>query len=89
MEKNQTQYLPKDKLTDEAPFIHTGDIIAITSSVPGIDFSHLGIALRQNGVVHLLHASLSGKKVLISDQSLKLYLSGISHHTGIVVLRPL
>lgn len=82
------KYLPKDKLTEEAPFIHTGDVIAITSATPGIDFSHLGIALRKQGVVYLLHASSLGKKVLISEQSLKSYLSGISHHTGIVVVRP-
>ena len=83
------KYLPKDKLTTEASFIHTGDIIAITSAVKGLDFSHLGFALRENGVVYLIHASSSGKKVLISDQSLKEYLSGIRNYTGIVVARPL
>jgi hypothetical protein len=88
LSKESLRYLPKEKLTDEAPFIHTGDIIAITTATPGIDFAHLGIALREQGVVYLLHASSLGKKVLISDQSLKSYLSGISHHTGIVVIRP-
>jgi len=83
------KYLPKDQLTPEASFIHTGDIIAITSAVKGLDFSHLGFALRENGVVYLIHASSSGKKVLVSDQCLKEYLSEIRNNTGIVVARPL
>jgi len=82
------KYLPKDKLTDDAPFIQTGDIIAITTAVPGMDFSHIGFAVRLNGLVYLLHASSSEKRVTISNQSLKFYMSGIKNHTGIVVLRP-
>ncbi|MDD4921776.1 MAG: DUF1460 domain-containing protein [Bacteroidales bacterium] len=82
------KYMPKEKLNPKASFIHTGDIITITTGFKGLDFSHLGFALRENGVVYLLHASSSGKKVLISNQSLKDYLSDIKRHTGIVVVRP-
>lgn len=82
------KYMPKDELTDSVPFIQTGDIIAITTAVHGMDFSHIGFAVRQNGVVYLLHASSSEKKVTITNQSLKYYLSGIRNHTGIVVIRP-
>jgi len=83
------KYLPKDKLTSKDSFIHTGDIVAITTGYKGLDFSHLGFAVRENGVVYLLHASSTGKKVLISTLSLKDYLSDIKKHTGIVVARPL
>jgi hypothetical protein len=83
------KYLPKEKLTPEAPFIHTGDIVTITTNLKGLDFSHLGFAFREKGVVYLLHASQTGKKVLISSQSLKDYLADIKKHTGIVVVRPL
>jgi len=89
LNKLSLKYLPKDKLTDEAPFIHTGDIIAVTSATPGIDFSHLGIAVRQNGVVYMIHASSTGKEVVTTEKSLKSYLLSVRHHTGIVVLRPL
>ena len=82
-------YLPKEKLTSKASFIHTGDIITITTSFKGLDFSHLGFALREKGVIYLLHASSTGHKVLISTQNLKEYLSDIKKHTGIVVVRPL
>lgn len=82
-------YLPKDKVTDKASGIQTGDIIAISTGFAGLDFSHLGIAIRQKGIIYLLHASSTGKKVLISEKPLSEYLAGIKKHTGIVVVRPL
>jgi hypothetical protein len=82
-------FLPKSKVTEKAPGILNGDIIAISTSFPGLDFSHLGIAIRQKGKVYLLHASSTGKKVLISEIPLSAYLAGIKKHTGIVVVRPL
>jgi len=83
------KYLPKEKLTSKDSFIHTGDIIAITTAYKGLDFSHLGFAVRISGEVYLLHASSTGKKVMFSSQNLKDYLSDIKKHTGIVVVRPL
>lgn len=82
-------YLPKNKVTEKASCIHNGDVIAISTSFPGLDFSHLGIAVRQKGKIYLLHASSTGKKVLISEIPLAAYLAGIKKHTGIVVVRPL
>ena len=82
-------YLPKNNVTEKAACIKNGDIIAITTSFPGLDFSHLGIAIRQKGKIYLLHASSIGKKVLISEMPLSEYLAGIKKHTGIVVVRPL
>lgn len=83
------KYLSKDKLTSKTGFIHSGDIIVIKTDIKGLDFTHLGFALRNNGEVYLLHASSTGKKVLISSQSLKNYLSDIKKDTGVVVVRPL
>ncbi len=82
-------YLPKGNVTEKAACIRNGDIIAISTSYPGLDFAHLGIAVRQKGKIHLLHASSTGKKVLISETPLSVYLAGIKKHSGIVVVRPL
>ncbi|HET9571492.1 MAG TPA: N-acetylmuramoyl-L-alanine amidase-like domain-containing protein [Bacteroidales bacterium] len=82
-------YMPKEKVTQKAPYIKSGDIVAISTSFPGLDFSHLGIAIRQKGKVYLLHASTTGKKVLISEMPLSDYLAGIKKHGGIVIARPL
>jgi len=85
----ELNYLPKSRLSSKASCIHTGDIVAITTDFKGLDFSHLGFAIRLKGEVYFLHASSTGKKVLISTQCLKDYLSDIKKHTGIVVVRPL
>ncbi len=82
-------YLPKNKVTQKAPCIQNGDIIAISTSFSELDFSHLGLAVRLKGKIYLLHASSTGKKVLISEKPLSVYLAGIKKHTGIVVVRPL
>ena len=56
--------------------IRDGDIIALTTSTPGLDVSHLGIAVAdsQDGEIHLLHASSKEGKVLTDPLTLAEYL---------------
>jgi hypothetical protein len=53
----------------------------------GLDISHVGIALWQEGKLHLMHASSTLKKVVISEKTLHEYMQGIQSNTGIIVLR--
>lgn len=81
-------YLPKDKLSDAGlSWIQNGDIIAITTNIPGLDVAHLGFALYEKGQLKLLHASSTGKKVLISEGSLARMLKSNKRFTGVRVLR--
>jgi hypothetical protein len=80
-------YIPKVKLEKMESQIKDGDIIAITSTIEGLDFNHEGFAIRQNGRVYLLHASYDLKKVIISQEPLADYLSKIKKHSGISVFR--
>lgn len=80
-------YIPKEKFKEIESDIHDGDIVAFTSSVNGLDVNHEGFAIRKNGVLHLLHASLEEKKVIISKETLEEYLNRIKKHTGILVFR--
>ena len=59
-------YIPENRIAAVADRIHDGDIIAATSTLPGLDIAHTGIALWKNGELHLLHAPLVGKSVEIS-----------------------
>jgi len=69
--------------------IHSGDIIALATSIEGLDVTHTGFAIRLNdGRIHLLHASTSGA-VEISDLPLVDYLKKIKKNTGVIVARPL
>lgn len=82
-------FIPKTKLHLYENKINSGDIIAIATSINRLDFSHTGIAYRIDDKLHLLHASSSKKKVVISKKTLNEYLNGIKSHLGIAVIRPL
>jgi len=67
----------------------SGDIIALATSIKGLDVTHTGFALKMpNGRIHLLHASSSGE-VKISEEPLADYLKKIKNNIGIIVARPL
>ena len=81
-------YIPKDKLPNNGlPWIKNGDIIAITTNIPGLDVVHMGIAFYVQGKLCLLHASSSEKKVVVSKVTLAQMLKDSNNMTGIRVLR--
>jgi hypothetical protein len=69
--------------------IKEGDLIAMTSTIENMDCNHVGIAILKNGRIHLLHASSSLKKVVVSEEPLTDYLMEIKKDAGIMVLRVL
>lgn len=81
-------YIPKEEVEHTGhENIKAGDIIAITTSIPGLDVAHLGFAYYNNGTLYLLHAS-SGKGNVIKDTTpLRDYLMNNRRHTGIRVFR--
>lgn len=82
-------YIPKADVAAKANKIKSGDIIAITTSLKGLDISHVGFAVWVGKELHFMHASSTLKKVVISDKTLAEYLNGVKIHTGIIVLRPI
>jgi Protein of unknown function (DUF1460) len=83
-------YIPKYEIEVLEPKIETGDIIAVTTDIPGLDCSHTGIAIRMpDGRIHFMHASSVMGKVIISDEPLAKYLTHSTHQTGIMVGRPI
>lgn len=82
--------LPQDQIKANEHLIQTGDIIALTTSIKGLDITHTGIASREaDGRIHLLHASTGSMEVEVSKLPLAEYLKGIKSNTGIMVARPL
>jgi hypothetical protein len=81
-------YIPKNKLQKALDGIRSGDIICLTTSVDGLDISHVMMAVVENGAVRLLHASTGPMKVVIDSRTLPEYLAARSSVTGIQVLRP-
>lgn len=80
-------YIPKTEVAAIYPRLKTGDIVAITTSVKGLDISHVGFVWMKNGVAHLMHASSSAHKVIIDPLPLSEYLKNSKSATGIRVLR--
>ncbi len=81
-------YIPEDRIVPVAAKIHDGDIIAATSTLPGLDVAHTGIALWKNGELHLVHAPLVGKSVEISALPLAQRILDSKTQDGIMVARP-
>jgi len=82
-------HIPTKMVARVASQIHDGDILGITTDIPGMDVSHTGIALWQNGKLHFLHAPLSGAKVQITEKPLADYLASSPKRLGIMVARPI
>ncbi|MDR2085671.1 MAG: DUF1460 domain-containing protein [Dysgonamonadaceae bacterium] len=82
-------YIPRNEINEKAAQIKSGDIICFTTSAPGLDISHLGIAYWNKGRLTFIHASSKAKKVIVNPESISDYCFKISTNTGIIVLRPL
>lgn len=80
-------YLPQDQIAENEHLIQSGDIIALTTSINGLDITHTGFASREkDGRIYLLHASSSGE-VTLSEEPLVDYLKKVKNNTGIMVAR--
>ncbi len=85
--KRTYYYVPKAEVDKAYGKIKDGDIILFTTNIEGLDTSHIGFALKQNGNTYLLHASSSGKQVMISKNPLKEYMEGVNIQSGIMLAR--
>jgi hypothetical protein len=83
--------IPKSKVAAIEPQLQSGDVIGIISrDGSAYGTSHVGLALRKDGVLHFMHASAPrnyGKVVI--DTRLSDYLARFKSHAGILVARPL
>lgn len=82
-------YIPKARVAQVLEDLRSGDIICMVTNVEGLDISHVGMVLVENGTVHLLHASTGPMKVVTDSRTLSQYLAARSSVIGIQVLRPL
>ncbi|NVN16940.1 DUF1460 domain-containing protein [Muricauda sp. HICW] len=87
--KEKLCYLPQDQIESKEHLIKSGDILALATSIKGLDVTHTGIAIHQpDGRLHLLHASSKNGEVEISELPLADYLKNIKSNIGIIVARP-
>lgn len=89
LSRERRWFIPQDRIAEAASGIHDGDIIAMTSTVRGLDIAHTGLAVWVHGQLHLLDAPLVGSSVQISKRPLAERVQGIRSQNGIMVARPL
>jgi hypothetical protein len=82
-------FIPEEMLAEKEHLLKDGDIAGITTKIEGLDISHVVILKRINGRIHILHASTSEYKVILSEETLEEYLKKSKSATGIMVARPL
>ncbi|MBO4451704.1 MAG: DUF1460 domain-containing protein [Bacteroidaceae bacterium] len=86
------RYIPKSLLNrseSELSCIHTGDIVSLITKKAGLDTSHVGIAVWQNGKLHLMHASSLNMKVILAPSTFYDYGQRQTSMLGIRVYRPI
>lgn len=92
IEKEISKYdfyiIDKNDIDGYYDYIQSGDIIAIATNMEGLDYSHIGFAIKKGNKIHLLHASSSKKKVIL-DIELQEYLMKNKKQTGVSILRPI
>lgn len=81
------RYISKNNIKNIENKINNGDIIALASSIKGLDISHVGFAFKQNGRIYLLHASSTNKKIEVTSFPLDDYLKERNNITGVLVGR--
>ncbi|MCF0218578.1 MAG: DUF1460 domain-containing protein [Muribaculaceae bacterium] len=85
------RYIPKADLRgsrrSKLGDVCSGDILALTTTIPGLDVTHLGIALWQDGKLHLLNASSLAGKVILDPKPLHTYQQSQRRQTGVAALR--
>jgi len=81
------RWFPLNQLDRYASVAESGDIIALATSVDGLDVSHCGLVHVDEGALYFSHAS-SIKREMVYKQDLFDYLSNRTSITGIFVYRP-
>ncbi len=81
-------YIPTNQFESIEGDVKDGDIVTLTTSIPGIDVLHVGILLKKEGRVYLLHASSSIMKVTVSTEPFTQYLAKSKKVTGVMIARP-
>ena len=86
--KREMCFIPEERIAEFENQLKDGDIAGITTSIKGMDVSHVVILQRVGERIHILHASSAAQKVILSEETLEEYLKNSKSATGIMVARP-
>lgn len=81
-------YIPTKSISKVYDSLQSGDIIATTTTIEGLDVTHTGYVYKDDSGTYFLHASSKSKAVIISSNLLQEYVAEDPKKTGIMVARP-
>ncbi|WP_352422335.1 N-acetylmuramoyl-L-alanine amidase-like domain-containing protein [Proteiniphilum sp.] len=84
-ERNGFYYLSKRSIADKTSIIPHMSVVAFSTSIAGLDVTHMGFTFRKGGRLSFVHASSTRKKVVVDQKNLNDYCAGQSSCTGIIV----
>lgn len=67
--------------------IRNGDILALVTTIDGLDVTHLGFAVWKSDRLHLMHASMKHGRVVVDERTLYDYLKDRKNCPGVRVVR--
>ena len=80
-------YIPTSQIRSQYPQLQAGDIVAVATSVSGLDVTHTGLVYRHpDGNLGLIHAAPNAGVILAGD--LQTYIERVDSAIGIIVTRP-
>lgn len=80
-------YIRRDRVAAIEGKLRIGDLVAITTSIRGLDYSHTGLIVQEGTGARLLHASSKNGRVMLDDR-ISAYLARAPRSSiGITVLR--
>ncbi len=81
------RYIPTHRIRANQDLLQAGDVVAIATSIPGLDVTHTGLAYENSdGTIGLIHAA-PGAGVKLSPD-LQWYVERVDSAVGIMVTRP-
>jgi hypothetical protein len=83
------KYIPKSALNGSPTLldIENGDILALVTSIKGLDVTHVGFAHWIDSKLHLIHASSGKGATIIDEQTLYDYMRTKKSSLGVRVFR--
>lgn len=78
-------YLPKANIAIAAPMIPHMAVVGFTTSIDGLDTTHVGFAFHTEDGLYFIHASSVENKIVIDKSSLSDYCNSRKSCTGVIV----
>lgn len=88
-EREGFYYLPKEKIAITEPLIPHMSVVGFTTTINGLDVTHVGFAFHNEDELRFIHASSALNEVVIDEQTLNDYCVNRGSCTGIIVAKVL